>query len=376
MSLMNRWRSALFLGGIVAAGICCKMALGSDTAPIKIWQDAPATQPAEIPTQVYQARDTVQWTADPSAEAQAELDQFKWTPGKFDVQVTHDVQEQSVGLPAAYPGPSCYAMVRFLSPLAKESVPRDTVVMEWYAAKSADGELLKTPAIVVIPESDPRMAASRRVAQGFAAHGIHAFLMQSPGYGLRRDTGGFLNGKAFLDRVIQGVADARRARDAVAALPQVNSNDVNLLGTSLGAFGAELTASIDHGYTRVFVILGGGNFYNIIMGRGLEATIARTALYAAQIQGDTLRQLIQKIEPLVVAHRIDSQHTWLCSAADDTVVPIANATAWAQAANLPPDHHVIVPGNHYSVIGQIPVLLAQVKSIVMDPSPQSPRVGE
>src|SRR6185312_9484118 len=94
-------------------------------------------------------------------------------------------------------------------------------------------------------------------------HGLHAFLVHLPGYGARR-----VEGHSQLDRTLpslqQAIADVRRARDAVVALPMVDDSVVGVQGTSLGGFVAATVAGLDHGYNRVFILLAGGNLEEVL----------------------------------------------------------------------------------------------------------------
>lgn len=373
MRSIRRWNAA----GLLAVLIAILLGAGS-FSPQLLWVDpVPASVP---PASLYQARDSVRWTSDPDPASQACLKQFMWRAQTFEVEVSSDVSGQIPGVPEAYPGPACHALVRFLSPKARAHVPRDTVVLEWYAAKDSDGRIEDAPALIMVPESQPQMAISRMMAPQLAGRGIQVFLMQPPGYCLRREQGGFLDGKEFFSRIVQAVADARRARDAVAVLPHVQAGNISLLGTSIGGFAAELAAGLDHGFQHVFILLAGGHLYQILMGPGREPTLAREALERAGYGGSKLRQLAGAVEPLLLAHRVDPKSTWLYSARSDPIVPLKDARAWALAAHLPASHHLIVPGTHYTAILYFPTLMTRITDVILgethEDDPQRPATAK
>ena len=111
--------------------------------------------------------------------------------------------------------------------------------------------------MVVIHESGSRMEAGRVFARSFRERGLNAFLVHLPYYGERRKGGGRPEDADFTVLVRQGIADARRARDAVAVLPGVDADQISIQGTSLGGFVTTLVGSLDPGYDNVFIMLAG-----------------------------------------------------------------------------------------------------------------------
>ena len=55
--------------------------------------------------------------------------------------------------------------------------------MEWYCAENTDEA---ARAVVVVHESGSDMVVGRMIARGLAGQGLHAFMLQLPGYGDRR----------------------------------------------------------------------------------------------------------------------------------------------------------------------------------------------
>jgi hypothetical protein len=123
-------------------------------------------------------------------------------------------------------------------------------------------------------------------------------------------------------------------------------------------------------------MLAGGNLYDMFQRGQREVAQVRRKLEEAGVSDAQLKQLLWHIEPTRVAHRLDPQHTWLFSAEQDQVVPIANAEALARAAHLPKEHHIRVPGNHYTVIVYFPVILQQVTDQIRGLRAVSDRGGQ
>lgn len=303
----------------------------------------------------YTAQDTLDARPDATSAAQACLDGLTWKPGEFPVTVQPEGDE------------ALEAYVRFPSAVPSGDETNDLVALEWYAPKTDDGKILKAPAVIVVHESGSRMEVGRLFAKAIYAKGYHAFMIQLPHYGLRRTKE--LNksdGSRFLTVMKQAIADVRRARDAVAALPEVDARQIALQGTSLGGFVASTTAGLDRGFDQVFIMLAGGDLVTLVNSGKREAAELRNRLAEAGYEGDKLKALLEAIEPTRLAHRVDPERFWLYTAKDDQVVPLASALALQTAAHLPDDHHVQLWGDHYKVIVYFPVIVDHMMARLRD----------
>lgn len=295
----------------------------------------------------YVARDTLDVTPDESDDARRCLDALVWTPSDFAVTCESP------------PDTGSDALVRFPSPAPIGNVLNDRVAMEWYAARDKSGNVAVAPAVVVVHESGSKMQVGRLIAWGLRQHGVHAFLVHLPHYGARRGeakpTGGVL-----LAAVRQAVADVRRARDAIAVLPHVEEDRIAIQGTSLGGFVSAVSASLDTKFHGVFLLVAGGNLYELIQNGEKDAAKVRDELQREGLSGEKLRALTESIEPTRVGHRLERNRTWLYSGRYDRVVPMANARALAESIGLAADHHVQLPFNHYTGIVYLPVVLQEI----------------
>jgi dienelactone hydrolase len=286
--------------------------------------------------------------ADPIAERT--LEALRWSPGPFTVEVI-----EPAGAPI-----DCDAIVRFPSPrpAGDPSATWNTVVMEWYKPKlngvpgtAAPG---KRPTVLALHILDGRMTIARAIARTLAAQGIGSFVMHMPGYGQRQSAEPWYDVTRFFPRVQQAAADARRARDAIAALPGVDPDRISIQGTSLGSFIASLAAGLDGAFDQTFLMLSGAEMYNMFHHGQRETAWIRQRLLAAGIDDDALRRMCDQMDPGNLAPRLDPQRTWLFSAKNDQVVPAANAAALAKAARLTGDHHRWLGGDHYTCILYLP----------------------
>jgi len=296
----------------------------------------------------FKSTDTLAPAADDSEDATRCLEGLCWSPGKFDVQLEASVEDRGDWL------------VRFPSPVNSGDECNDLVAMEWYQARNADQKLITAPAVVVVHESGSRMTVGRLFARGLQMQGLHAFMIQLPHYGERRTGKNRPDGGNLISMMKQAVADVRRARDAVAALPLVDTSQISLQGTSLGGFVSATAGSLDDGYDKVFLMLAGGELYDLIQNGKKDAAKVRERLEKAGIKGEELRKLTLVVEPTRIAHRLKPERTWLYSGIFDTVVPQKNAQALANAARLTKPHHIQMTANHYTGIVYLPFVLSHI----------------
>jgi len=324
---------------------------------------ARAVGPAEG---TYHARDSLNAPHDDNPDAQACLDDLVWTPAEFEVTCR----------PAT--GKPYDMLVSFPTPRPGGDAVNDRVTMEWFAARESsspegddsparDGGATKAPAVLVIHESGSRMEAGRTFARGLRKHGLQTFLIHLPYYGERR-TGGKKRPETFdfRESARQGIADCRRARDAIAAIPEVDARYVALQGTSLGGFVGITTAGLDGCFDGVFIMLAGADLYEIVQTGKKDAAKIREEFSKAGFEGERLKEQLSIVEPTRIAHRLDPAKTWLYNSIQDDVVPIKNARLLAQAAHLDKSHEMELPGDHYSVVIYFPLILEQVGSRILE----------
>lgn len=306
----------------------------------------------------FSAIDSLDVGEELSDDARGCLDGLTWPTGKFEVTLQPAASERGDML------------VRFPSPVISGDVTNDLVSMEWYMVRDEQGEPVKARAVVVIHESGRSMPIGRLFANGLRQRGLHTFLIHLPHYGNRSADGTRPDASNLFTLIRQAVADVRRARDAVAVLPGIDSKHIALQGTSLGGFVAATVSGLDEGYDSTFVMLAGGDIYGLIQNGKRDTAKVREQLEQAGLTDKKLKRLTDAIEPIRLAHRVDPRRTWLYSGDFDTVVPIENAQAWAQAAGLDQYHHIRVPANHYSGIVFLPIMKDHIAEQVRNLPPR------
>lgn len=313
------------------------------------WFLDPPLEAAEIVAGArFSANDSLVATPhDESADAEACLAGLCWKPESFEVSIDDPWKA----------GDLC---VTFPSPRPVGNAGNDTVSMEWYVARDEDGDPKRAPACVVVHESGRGMDVGRLIARSLNAHGIHTFLLHLPWYGKRQPEAGKPTMEMVLPALAQGIADVRRARDAVAALPVVDAQRIAVQGTSLGGFVTATASSLDGGFDSTFILLAGGDLAGIIAHGAKDAAKFRDELKEAGLSDEQVATALHSVEPLRVAHRLNPDRTWLFSGKFDEVVPPKHCEQLAEAAGLADDHHLELHATHYSGIVYLPVVLAQI----------------
>jgi dienelactone hydrolase len=308
---------------------------------------------AAIAGATFAAHDTLDPGIESSPDAKACLDGLVWHTTGFQVRC-ESARERCGDL-----------MIQFPSPVSSGDAANDLVTLEWYMARDEAKAPITAPAVVVVHESGSGMTVGRMMARGLRLQGLHAFMIQLPYYGERRANAKRPDAESLFPVIRQAVADVRRARDAVVALPLVDADSISLQGTSLGGFVTATAGSLDHGYDRVFIMLAGGGLIDVIQNGQRDAAKFREELTKAGLTGDKLKSLVATIEPLRIAHRLDPATTWLYSARFDTVVPPASSRLLAKTAKLEPSHHIEMLADHYSGIIYVPYILTHIQQQIL-----------
>ncbi len=302
---------------------------------------------AEVATRSFAAQDTLRVAPDDSPDAQAMLDDLSWPVEKFDVMCVQDATRV------------CDAFVFFASPKPRGQAEVDRVSMEWHAARDAQGHAVDAPAILLIHEIQSSLVIARAIGRALSQRGVHAFVMHLPDYGLRRSAQRY-DPHVMVPRMRQAICDARRARDAIAALPHVLPGRISIQGTSLGGFVVSPTAALDNAFESVWITLAGGQIDRVLLEGQREAAGVRASLESGGYDAQAIGRMVYQIEPLRTAHRINPSITWLHVAVADQVIPAACSNALAAAIGLDRQRHVLLPGNHHTAFVNLPRLIDDI----------------
>lgn len=275
-------------------------------------------------------------------------EELGWRPGGF----TYELHDFSGRQRQDYD-----AELRFASPLPSGDPELDRVVLRWYRPDAPRGVTDGGGAVLLVHTLHPDLPVATLLARGLRERGVHAFVIELPGYASRVGEERRFTGATTLIRGAQAVTDCRRAYDVIRAVlqtqplaGQVEGREplVAIQGTSLGGFIATAAAGLDGCFGQTFLLLSGGDGVDILENGTKDAFHVRGALRHYGYVGDKLRDLLAPLEPLNLAGRLDPETTWMFNAKDDLVIPADNARRLAEAIGLDDSHHIWLPGNHYT----------------------------
>lgn len=311
-------------------------------------QDAATPLPAA--SQRLDARDSLGPLREERDAARAMLAGFWYEPQPFALEVRPRADDE--------PG-DCASIVTFPSPRPTGDALLDRVALEWFPAR---GRAVppRAPAVLLLHILDGRLLLERAVARALSVQGVHAFVLHLPGYQSRRLPGPRPDLLVMLARARQGIADARRARDAIAALPAVDAERISLVGISLGGILGTSVAALDGCFRHQFLFLAGGDLRGVLRDGEREIAAMREQIRRSGLADTDVAAALDACDPLTVAHRLDRARTFLFSADADEVVPPANARALGRAAGLEGGHHVWFRGTHHSGVLQLPEFVARM----------------
>lgn len=256
------------------------------------------------------------------------------------------------------PGDDRYdTLVSFPSPRPSGDNAVDQVSMWWYLAKDAAGEPIDAPAILLVHSLHPRMPVAQALAVSLSAQGYHCFVVHLPGYGGRDDGSGRFPGVVALLHAKQGVADVRRARDAIAALPHVAPGPVAIEGTSLGGFVASVAAGLDDAFDPVVLLLSGGDAARVLTEGAADAQRLYQAMRVEGYDDEELKAMLDPVDPMRFAARLKPDRTYLVSARADQVVAPLSAKRLGDRIGLDAEHHIWIDADHYTAALYLPMVI-------------------
>ena len=259
--------------------------------------------------------DTVTFVPSAGGADAAVLETLSWTPGDFAV--------------AELPGDGdADAILTFPTARPTGDAPLDTVRLRWFRPAQADAP---APAVLVIHTLHPDLPVGLGLCRGLRARGINAFMLELPGYGARQPAERRFTGITTLIEAPMAVADARRSFDAIASQAGIDRERISIQGTSLGSFFAVAAAGLDGCFANTFLLLSGGDGVNILE-TGIHDTfhVRRALSHYGYDTREKLAALIEPVEPLRLAPRLDPARTWMVNAQNDKVVPRVNSELLAR----------------------------------------------
>ena len=246
----------------------------------------------------------------------------------------------------------------------------------------------RRPAVLCLHILGGNGSITRAIASSYAARGMTAlmplmpmFLERTPACGRLTDLAS-PNGPRHLGETFRAVPhDIRRSLDVLAALPDVNSQRIGLIGTSLGGI-LGVSAATDPRVQKAVFLLAGGDLESILQANNHEVQpIAACVARANASERAVLDEAMRTLEPLrampALAEKVKAGRIRMFNAADDEVVPPANTRRLAEALGLAGGRNfTLIPGvGHYTAILKLPDIVDETAEFFggADLKPRPPR---
>jgi len=212
--------------------------------------------------------------------------------------------------------------VMFPSPVTT-SVPENNTVHGIYFQPAGTGPY---PACVVLHILGGDFLLAEAVANHLASNGVAALFIKMPYYGERR-------GKESRRKMIvedphetaegmtQAVLDIRRATAWLAAREEVDDGRLGITGISLGGIMSALGAAGEPRLRNVGIVLGGGNFADVVWNNETEK--ARQFRAKWQSMGGTqesFAEVLRKVDPVTYGGLLKGRRVLMIAASQDEVV--------------------------------------------------------
>ncbi len=214
----------------------------------------------------------------------------------------------------------------FPSPITTDIAENNTVHAEYFVPKGPG----KFPAVVVLDIMQGNQLIARAEAMWLAQNGVASLVVLLPHYNQRRAPGSTVKLVSTdivrtLEGVRQGVLDCRCAIAWLAGRPEVDADNLGMVGTSLGSFFTGITSANEPRIKNVCMILGGGGLVDAYYDhpKAKEVTKVLDAIGGKVI----VKRLIAPVDPITYATQLKGKNLLLIAAKDDEVVPPKAATA-------------------------------------------------
>lgn len=216
------------------------------------------------------------------------------------------------------------------------SYPENNTVWAEYYRPTGKGPF---PAVIVLDILGGDQNLSRGIARHLAQNGIAGLFVQMAYYGPRRPPNGprllMPNIDHTMAAIRQTVLDNRCAVAWLAQRPEIDPNQLGILGTSLGSFMSALTAAMEPRLNRVVLLLGGGGLVDAFY----DHPKAKPFIKLNKVLGlskEKLKEMVAPADPITYADALKDRHLLLIAASRDDIVPPKAAQQLWIATGKPP----------------------------------------
>lgn len=253
------------------------------------------------------------------------------------------------------------ARLTFPSPVTTEISENNTVHAEYFQP-AGEGPY---PACVVLHILGGDFLLAETVATHLAQHGVASLFVKMPYYGERRrkDSPKRMiseDPRESVAGMTQGVLDIRRAAAWLASRSEVDPARLGITGISLGGIMSALAAAGEPRLANVAVVLGGGDFADILWANETQrAQEFRKRWLAAGETRESFREVVNKIDPATYGHLLKGRRVLLVAGKNDEIIPPSSAKALWESIGREPEL-VWLEAGHYTAAKYLPQELVRL----------------
>jgi dienelactone hydrolase len=284
-------------------------------------------------------------------------------PDQFDVQQTYNAQPFRVRteLSARKRDFSIYRFT-YASPIVTQTPANNTIPADYYLPHGIKPGDPPRPAVICLHILNGNYELVRLLCSSLASRGVPAVMFKLPYYGERSPPGGrkelLRNGRLFVEALPQGIEDARRTLDVLAARPEIDARRIGIAGISLGGIVGGAAAGSDPRFHRAALILAGGELLQVIHHSRESSELSQYLQALPEDQRNQLEQAIVSVDPLTHApglrDRATAGRVLMINADQDEVIPPAATRKLAEALGIA-DRVVWLEGlGHYTTLARLP----------------------
>lgn len=211
-----------------------------------------------------------------------------------------------------------FRKIKGVHPVTRNDMP---ISMYLYLSKSSGPR----PLVIVVPPVEGLSFRERKVARSFTKRGVHVAVLMP----VLDATDISVPIEGFQNAYLAAVAAVRSTVDDLVTLPQVDHSKIILWASSLGAIIGSTAFSVDDRFRAALFIAGGGDVADIIT-ESRQSKVRKYRQHRMQEEGLTLEEFRKKlqdsfvVDPLLYAHRRDSEDLVFVMSGKDSAVPTSN----------------------------------------------------
>jgi dienelactone hydrolase len=226
--------------------------------------------------------------------------------------------------------------VTFPSPVVTPHEANDTVYCEYFCPLGNQ----KRPGVVVLHILGGDFELARLFCRAIASRGCSALFVKMPYYGPRRQAGVSArmvsrDPRETVQGMTQAVKDVRYATAWLANRPEIDAEQLGIMGISLGGITSALSLTAEPRLHKACLLLAGGDIAQVAW-QSKELRELRTKWETDGGTKETFFALMRTVDPAAYGENVRDRKILMLNASQDEVIPPACTKSLWKAFGEPP----------------------------------------